>query len=62
MKLLARFRLRSAVRNDVIACLKRVAHAAIMIVDAHVVDGHEGKKPYDFEGPADREENETGAG
>ena len=53
MKLLARVRLRSAVRNDVIACLKRIDHAAIVVIDAHVVDRHECKKPDDFEGLAD---------
>ena len=55
MKLLARFRLHSAMRNDVVAGLERVAHAAIVVVNAHVIDRHEGKKPYDFEGLTDRE-------
>jgi len=62
MKLLARFRLRSAVRNDVIACLERVAHAAIVVIVAHVVKRHECKKSYDFEGFTDRKQNETRAG
>jgi len=62
MKLLARFRLRSAVRNDVIACLERVAHAGIVIIDAHVVKRHECKKSYDLEGFTDAQKDEAGAG
>ena len=53
VKLLARFPLRSAMRNDVVACLERVNHAAIVVVAAHVVDRHAGKKPYDLEGLTD---------
>jgi len=53
VKFFARLCPRSAVRNDVIACLRSVAYAAIMIVDAHVVDRHECDKSYDFEGLTD---------
>ena len=58
----ARFRLRSAMRNDVIACLECVAHAAIVVVVAHVVDRHECKKAYDLEGFTDAQKDEAGAG
>jgi len=50
------------VRNNAVACLKRVAHAAIVVIDAHVIDRHERDKPYEFERLADAQENETGAG